>query len=283
MTAKAYAKINLTLEVYGKRADGYHALRSVVLPITLADTIDIVPAEAGKILTNSVYAEDDLAVKALRALDHHCPTRPLLRSGLSVTIKKEIPEGGGLGGGSADAAASLLAANEIWNLNLSLEELASVGAKVGSDVPALVLAQSRRAAVLMEGRGEKVSLLSEAVTKLPELQGFFNPNAQIVLANPGVHSSTAQTYAQCTEREGEGQGQLLFTNDLQQAACSLHPEIALSLAALVAAGAKSVMMSGSGATVFGLAEDLNQAQAICSTMQAIGCRTWITQPLLSTL
>ena len=279
MTVKAYAKINLTLEVYGRRADGYHALRSVVLPVTLADTLNIEPSEPGKIITDSVYGENDLAVKALHALDQASPSQPLKHLGLSINVTKEIPEGGGLGGGSADAAAALLAANEIWGLNLDSEDLASIGAKVGSDVPALVLAQSRREAVLMEGRGEKVSPLAESVARLPAIAPFLEPGAEIVLANANVNSSTAETYAICAERTGEIQKEIIFTNDLQQAACSLHPEIALSLAALVAAGAKNVMMSGSGATIFGLAENARQAQAISSAMQTIGCRTWIVHPL----
>ena len=150
MTVEANAKVNFTLEVFGKRADGYHALRSVVMPISLSDTLDIDVTDDGSITSDTGY-DDDLCVKAARVLRSQISD---FRSqiGARIHVMKRIPAGGGLGGGSADAAAVLRALNELWKVGLSREELAEIGAQVGSDVPALVM----DGPVVMEGRGEKV-------------------------------------------------------------------------------------------------------------------------------
>ena len=261
-TLEAYAKINLTLEVYGKRADGFHELRSRVQPIALADTLTVEPTEDGVIASDTGYGEDDLIVKAARALRASCaPSRPSL--GARIRVVKRIPVGGGLGGGSADAAATLRALNECWRLGKSPEELAALGATVGSDVPALVLAQHFRAPVWMEGRGERVSVAAPTCDAARPL----------VLVHPGVSSATAEVYARCEPRTTPPTGPV---NDLQAAACALHPEIALALAALVAAGAADVMMSGSGSVVYGFAADGPSAQALAARLRALGCTTWVT-------
>lgn len=261
-TLEAYAKINLTLEVYGKRADGFHELRSRVQPIALADTLTVEPTEDGVIASDTGYGEDDLIVKATRALRASCaPSRPSL--GARIRVVKRIPVGGGLGGGSADAAATLRALNECWRLGKSPEELAALGATVGSDVPALVLAQHFRAPVWMEGRGERVRVLAPTGDRRP-----------LVLVHPGVSSSTAEVYARCTPRTTPATGPV---NDLQAAACACHPEIAFALAALVAAGAADVMMSGSGSVVYGFAPDAPSALSIAERLRALGCTTWISR------
>ena len=138
MTVEAYAKVNFTLEVFGKRADGYHALRSVVMPISFSDTLDIEVADDGEITSDTGY-DDDLCVKAARILRSSSLIPRPSSLGAAIRVAKRIPAGGGLGGGSADAAAVLRALNELWEVGLSREELAEVGAQVGSDVPALVM------------------------------------------------------------------------------------------------------------------------------------------------
>ena len=297
MTVEAYAKVNLTLEVYGKRSDGYHALRSVVQPITLADTLEIEPTDDGTISSDTGYGEKDLIVKAgkrladfahatgmSRPLCSHATgmSRPLW--GCRVHVLKRIPAGGGLGGGSADAAAVLLALNELWRLGLTPEQLAEIGASVGSDVPALVLAQHYRCPVLMEGRGEKVSLIKGDATFLSREK----ERAHLVLANPGVHSSTPEVFARCTPRvkgdatflSRENKCPPLFFNDLQPAAIALHPEIAAALSALREIGAEDVMMSGSGATVFGFAKDADAAEAMSAAMRTRGYSAWSCRMLM---
>lgn len=257
MTIKAYAKVNLTLEVYGIRADGYHELRSIVMPIALADKLEIEEAEG--IVCESGFA-DDLCAKAARALDPECS------HGAHIRVNKRIPVGGGLGGGSADAAATLIALNEMWKLGKTLEELAAIGASVGSDVPALVLAQSG-SPVLMEGRGERTMVLDRA------------ERVDIVLVNPGVHSSTAEVYARCAARRERPQGRV---NDLQAAAIAIHPEIGTALTALAAAGGREAMMSGSGSTVFAFADSPERADEIARRIEKeTGFRTWATENLVS--
>ena len=274
MTVEANAKVNFSLEVYGRRADGYHELRSVVLPIALADVLAIEPAADGEISSDTGYGEDDLVVRAARALQAACPSAA--GKGAKVHVEKRIPAGGGLGGGSADAAATLRALNDAWGLGLAPEALAEIGAAAGSDVPALVLAQHYRAPVLMEGRGERVRLLDVDERAKLAIDGL---GEWMVLANPGVESSTAEVYSRCTPREkaesGAFDASAAPVNDLQAAACAIHPEIATALAALMLAGARGTMMSGSGSTVFGFAESRDAAERIASSMEAVGCRVWI--------
>ena len=285
MTVEAYAKVNLTLAVYGKRPDGYHALRSIVQPIALADTLEIEPTDDGLVSSDTGYGENDLIVRAARALvsrsravgTSRLPSTP----GCRVRVTKRIPAGGGLGGGSADAAAALNALNALWRLGKSPEELADIGAAVGSDVPALVLAQHYRRPVLMEGRGEKVSVFGRL--RFP-LRGL-----PLVLANPGVHSSTPEVFANCTPRVSdatdaafsprEGGDVLRLFNDLQEAAIALHPEIDATLEALRSLGARETMMSGSGATVFGFVETDSEAERLVKALQARGFSAWCSRML----
>ena len=285
MTVEAYAKVNLTLAVYGKRPDGYHALRSIVQPIALADTLEIEPTDDGLVSSDTGYGENDLIVRAARALVSRSRAAGTSRlpctHGCRVRVTKRIPAGGGLGGGSADAAAALNALNALWRLGKSPEELADIGAAVGSDVPALVLAQHYRRPVLMEGRGEKVSVLRRL--RFP-LRGL-----PLVLANPGVHSSTPEVFAHCTPRVSDATGAafspreggdvLRLFNDLQEAAIALHPEIGATLETLRSLGARETMMSGSGATVFGFVETDSEAERLVKALQARGFSAWCSRML----
>ena len=189
---------------------------------------------------------------------------------MKITVRKRIPVGGGLGGGSADAAAILLALNELWDLKLSPEKLAEIGARVGSDVPALVLAQHYRRSVLMEGRGEKVSLVDSTIRRVDESM------THLVLANPGVVVSTAEIYRLSTPRTEPAREAV---NDLQAPAIRRHPEIARTLDALEAAGATDVRMSGSGATCFGFVRDAQEAERVCRRLSSQGFRCWAAETL----
>lgn len=249
MTVKAFAKVNLTLEVYGKRPDGFHELSSIVQPISLFDTLEIERTDDGSVSSDTGYGEQDLIVHAAR----------LLKVGARIQVIKRIPAGGGLGGGSADAAATLLSLNELYALGKTPAELAALGAAIGSDVPALVLAQHYRSPVLMTGRGERVSRMDESLFVSLGLPS----RPYLVLVNPGVSSSTAEVYKHCTARTSPAVG---MVNDLEAPACRLYPEISKALDALRAAGAKKVMMSGSGATVFGFAESLAIAERIADSL-----------------
>ena len=268
MKIEAYAKVNLTLEVYGRRSDGYHALRSVVLPVSFFDTLTVEDALA---LSSDSGYPDDLCLKAARVLE---PTR-----GAAIHVEKHIPAGGGLGGGSADAAATLVALNDLWGLMKPREELAEIGAQVGSDVPSLVLGGP----VLMEGRGEKVTRLAGLTD---------GAHLHLVLVHPGVVSSTAEVYARYEALAVSGRRSATdamaaalaandfdgivaaLANDLTAPATELHPEIATALERLKAAGAAGVSMSGSGSTVFGLVRTASEADALAAKMQEAGYAAW---------
>ena len=268
MKIEAYAKVNLTLEVLGVREDGFHALRSIVAPVSLSDTLEILPSES--LSCDTGYA-DDLCLKAARALG---PGR-----GAEIRVVKRIPAGGGLGGGSADAAATLVALNEMWNLGKSREELAEIGAAVGSDVPSLVLGGP----VLMEGRGEVVSPFA--------LGGAPFPVLHMVLCNPGVASPTGEVYANCKSRVTDDPSILYnmrtalesgdleriaaaMTNDLQEPAVRLHPEIGAALELLKKSGAVGAAMSGSGSTVFGLVPDEARGREVAAFLVQKGFAAW---------
>ena len=268
MKIEAFAKVNFTLEIFGVREDGFHALRSLVVPVSLCDTLEIEPAS--ELSSDTGYA-DDLCLKAARML---APDR-----GASISVTKRIPAGGGLGGGSADAAATLIALNEVWGLGRSREELVELGAKVGSDVPSLV----HGGAVLMEGRGERVSPFIVGDGGFPVLH--------MVLCNPGVSSSTKEVYAECTSRV-TGDPNILYNmrtalesgdlerissamvNDLQAPAVRLHPEIGGALELLRKAGAVGAAMSGSGSTVFGLVPDETRGREMAAFLNLHGFAAW---------
>jgi 4-diphosphocytidyl-2-C-methyl-D-erythritol kinase len=173
----ACAKLNLFLHVTGRRADGYHELQTLFQLIDLCDRIGIRVRADGRIERSvgpgAVSAEDDLTVKAARALKGSTGT-PL---GASLSVAKRIPAGGGLGGGSSDAATVLLALNELWGCGLSLEELARIGLSLGADVPVFVRGSSAWA----EGVGERLEPV-----ELPE--------AWYLVIYPGVGVSTREVF-----------------------------------------------------------------------------------------
>ena len=277
MKIEAYAKANFTLEVFGERADGFHALRSLVVPLSLHDTIEFDFADSFSCDTGY---ENDLCLKAAGALSaRYRSDRGYAPRPVAVHVVKRIPAGGGLGGGSADAAATLVALNEMWSTGLDMPQLAHIGASVGSDVPALVFAQSG-VPVVMEGRGEKVN------PRLGLKRVF-----DLVVANPGVHSSTAEVYSRCisrvtdepsimynivraVERGGVEDVAAALCNDLSGPAESLHPEIAAAKAALSGAGAMGATVCGSGASVFGLAAGEAEAKEIVAAVRVKGFAAW---------
>ena len=174
----APAKLNLFLHVNGRRADGYHDLQTVFQLLDLCDDIGIEPTQNGVIERVAgpiaVPAESDLTVQAARALQAARPAHP---HGARLYIRKRIPWGGGLGGGSSDAATALRVLNELWGLGLSIPELADIGLTIGSDVPVFVHGQSAWAA----GRGE-------------QLQPLALPERWFLVLHPGVAVSTAEVF-----------------------------------------------------------------------------------------
>ena len=240
---KANAKINWTLEVLGVRADGYHEIRSVILPVPLHD--DVVLSPAADVVCEmdmpDVGQAENLAYRAAIALKDATGCA----KGARIEITKRIPAGAGLGGGSSDAAAVLNGLNELWDLGLSRQKLCEIAARVGSDVPALVFG----GAVLAEGRGEMVRRLP------PEMAVACNVPRNmddVVLHVPEIAVSTAAVY-----REFRPEDRGLGANDLQPAAIRIHPAIALAIERLKRRGVQRVTMSGSGSALYGLRRRCN--------------------------
>lgn len=272
------AKVNLTLELLGLRPDGYHALRSVLLPVSLRESVEVSSRDDDLVTCattldgvpffdmDSVPPGANLAEKAARALRE----RTGCSLGADIRIRKRVPVGAGLGGGSADAAGALHALNRLWGLGLSAAELAEIGATFASDVPAMTLG----GAVLMEGRGERVRRLAVPASA---------PPIWLVVAFCGEPISTREVYGACphvaealdgvgdamAEALARGDAQtaarLLF-NGLQETVYARHPRTAAIAGALSRAGALATLLSGSGGAVFGLARDEAHARAIAGRL-----------------
>jgi 4-diphosphocytidyl-2-C-methyl-D-erythritol kinase len=249
----AAAKINLFLHAGARRADGYHDLQSLAVFASVGDQLSFGEADALSLSLAGPFAPalaseaDNITLKAARAL----AARKGGSVGARIELVKYLPVASGLGGGSADAAATLRGLNELWGLDLPAGELRALGAAIGSDVPACIASVS----AWMEGRGERVTPVS-----LPLLH--------LVLVNPGVAVSTADVFGKLSQRSGtdldrpstfaDTEALLEFlaatSNDLEAPAIALAPAINEALVALAAGGALLSRMSGSGATCFGLFE-----------------------------
>ena len=267
------AKLNLGLHVLGTRVDGYHALESIFLPLGWTDILEILeddsvaPGELRTVWTGLDIPGDtnnNLVVKAHRLLaaQHNLP-------GLSAHLHKVLPMGAGLGGGSADGTYMLRAINDVCGLGMSREELMTLAAELGSDCPFFV--DSRPA--LVTGRGEHVAPLG---FDLP-LDGLW-----VVVANPGIHISTAEAFGGLTPRDRNTDWAALASepasawsdriqNDFEAGACARHPEVAALVDAIRHAGAAYVQMTGSGSTVFGVFEGETSARKAAAEVQANFC------------
>jgi 4-diphosphocytidyl-2-C-methyl-D-erythritol kinase len=252
LTCPAPAKLNLFLHVVGRRPDGYHLLQTLFRFISLYDTLHFSLREDAAVhRTNSIEGvaeEQDLCVRAARLLQSETGCR----LGVDIEVEKHIPMGGGLGGGSSDAATTLIALNRLWQLGLSREHLMQLGLRLGADVPVFVFGENAFA----EGVGE-------------QLQACFLPEAWYVVLFPPVHVPTAQVFLHpeltrdtlsITMRALESQQKQQLCNDLQSVVCDLYPEVANYLAWLDNFG--RAIMTGSGACVFAEFASLSQAEAV---------------------
>jgi 4-diphosphocytidyl-2-C-methyl-D-erythritol kinase len=245
----APCKLNLFLHITGRRADGYHALQSIFLLLDHGDDLRIGVRTDGQIVHQNPLAgvppEKDLAVRAARALK----TASGCQFGADIHCTKRIPMGGGLGGGSSDAATTLLALNQLWQLNYSREQLMQIGLNLGADVPVFIFGQTAWA----EGVGEQLS----AVTLTAEMQEKY-----YVVITPQIQVPTAEIFAhQALTRDSKplriadfsnGANSSAFwqqaRNDMEPVVCALYPEVNNTLAWLKQYG--DARMSGSGASVF---------------------------------
>jgi 4-diphosphocytidyl-2-C-methyl-D-erythritol kinase len=266
---RAHAKINLFLRVGPLRADGYHEVETLVAPISLHDTVRVAPAEAlGVEVTGPAARAGDvpvgglnLAIVAALALGDACAG-----SGAAIRIEKRIPAAAGLGGGSADAAATLHALNELWGCGLDVATLATVAERIGSDVPALVLGGP----VLASGRGERVAPVEVGTTwwvvlhhadgvRSPDAYRWFDEDGGVAGPDPGALLAAARA------GDAAALAPLLF-NDLEAPVVRRHPAIGEGLERLRAAGALAARMSGSGSSVVGLCRDERHAREVASAV-----------------
>lgn len=252
MIAFPRAKINLGLNVVRRRADGFHDIQSVLLPIALCDALEavidpsldrnmVVFTRSGIEVPGRV--EDDLCMNAIRSVQGETGL-----PGLRVHVHKAIPTGAGLGGGSSDAAHMLLLLDRLCRLRLPQEKLRRLGATLGSDVP-FFLSQG---AQLAEGRGEKLRPVEV------DLRGKW-----LVLVNPGVHVPTAEVYRNMRPSNTDvdlanavrlpiGQWEGRLVNVMEPYVFAVYPDVAEVKAKLTRAGAAYAAMSGSGSSVFGI-------------------------------
>jgi 4-diphosphocytidyl-2-C-methyl-D-erythritol kinase len=260
----AHAKINVFLRVLSAREDGYHEIESLVVPISLADGVVVRPAEELRVEISGEPALSagglNLALVAALAMADVCPDA----AGAVVEIEKRIPVAGGLGGGSADAAATLLALNELWGCEADPASLEQIGERIGSDVPAMLSGVP----VLMGGRGERL-----APAEVPSFHwvllrfgfGVRSPDAYRWWDEDGADTGPDpdRLLAAATSGDAEALGPLLF-NDLERPVAARHPEIGEAARGLIESGALGAVMSGSGSSVIGLARDEGHARVLAA-------------------
>ncbi len=249
----APAKVNLFLRVLGRRKDGYHSIETVFHTAGLFDEIRLSPAPRLSLTVNglpSPRGPGNLCWRAAELLKKRCG----IRAGAHIRMKKRIPSGAGLGGGSSDAAACLAGLNSMWKSGLSRRELLRLGAKLGSDVPFFLLGS---ASAIGRGRGERLTRLesrlrAHALILKPR---FSIPTGPAYRALDRMKRRPAPTgglaLTSSAVRRGDLTGLSVF-NDFEAAAARTHPEIDRLIVALRRAGATQAFMTGSGSAVVGL-------------------------------
>ncbi len=284
----AAAKLNLSLAVLGRRPDGFHEIESLVVPVSLHDTVHVRATVApgihlrvrfgGRLATRigAPLAVDvptdgtNLVVRAARMLADEVGIDVDRGPGLEIDLVKRIPSGSGLGGGSSDAAAVLRAALQAWNIALPCDRLAAIGARIGSDVPLFFAG----GAALVAGRGERI----EPAVGIPALHA--------VIARPAEGLSTAAVYGRCVpepDRRGQAaalaaalaagrfRGALpLLHNSLEAPAREMCGAVRLLLTQFERAGAPRPLLTGSGSACFALVRSVGEARRLAAQLDAAG-------------
>ena len=248
----APAKINLFLHVTGRRADGYHTLQTVYQFVNLCDVLQFSVREDNEITLDTSFDEvpppENLVVRAARALQTHAGAR----GGADIKLEKVIPTGGGLGGGSSDAATTLVALNEFWRLGLSIKELAEIGVRVSADVPVFVYGQASWA----EGIGERLT----PVAPLEPWYLIVNPNVQISTATLFNVPELTRNFSPITIRDFmDGRS----TNVFEPIVIKKYPEVRAALEWLTVNHRRQrPKMSGTGSCVFTQVDSEEEARAL---------------------
>lgn len=274
LVLRTSAKVNLALEVLGKRDDGYHEIATVLQAVDLFDRLTVDPAETLSLQSDDPQLPTDdgnLVMRAARLLQKAAG----VDRGARLLLHKRIPVAAGLGGGSSDAAAALIGLNRLWGLRWPRPRLQELAVELGMDVP-FFLGTGRAVA---RGRGERLATL-------PGGGGY-----ALVLVNPRTPLSTREVYGrvpagwheeptgterviEALRRRNPGVLAAALTNNLERVVEPVLPVIGRMKAALLAAGALGAIMSGSGPTVFGLARSLDHARQIRSRISRAGWACW---------
>ena len=272
MRLQAFAKINLGLDVLGKREDGYHEVRMIMQTIRMYDQLDMRKSvEPGiHLTTNKKYIpvdENNLVWRAAKLMMDTCG----IIEGVSIHLHKVIPVAAGMAGGSSDAAATLVGMNRLFHCGLSKEKLMELGVQIGADVPYCVL----RGTALAEGIGEKL-------TVLPPM-----PDCWILIGKPGISVSTKYVYTtldlntDTVHPDIDGMKKALedgnlygiterMGNVLQDVTIPAYPEVERIKEQMKTLGAVNAMMSGSGPTEFGIFDNEEKAQEACQKLRESG-------------
>ncbi|HEX8355748.1 MAG TPA: 4-(cytidine 5'-diphospho)-2-C-methyl-D-erythritol kinase [Pyrinomonadaceae bacterium] len=269
LTLPAYAKINLGLRVLGRRPDGYHEISTVFQTVTLHDTLTFETTPGGRLELacpdpEIPTDETNLVMRAASALRE----RFGVATGARVGLGKVIPAGGGLGGGSSDAAVTLIALATLWGIETDARELAETGARLGADVPFFLSGGT----ALGTGTGADIRPLADA------------PKRHLCVVTPGVRVSTAEAYKalgvhaltkedtaanlSVSRTEADFSDSLcdVTSNDFEAVVVRLYPEVGCAREALKGAGAGRVMLSGSGSSVFGVFDSEAEAARACGAL-----------------
>lgn len=255
MKERAYAKINLCLDVVGKREDGYHDLKMIMVPINFYDVLEMEFAPDTTLELNRDYLPINDKNTIIKAI-HIMQEKYNITEEFCCRLEKHIPTRAGLAGGSADAAAAIRMINRMCNLHLTKDEMIAVGKEVGADVPFCILNRP----AFVEGIGEKITTFS------------CSPDFYLLLIKPRKGVSTAEAFHIVDEQEGihpdcKAMQEALEYNDydgiisslgnsMENAAMTLVPEIRKAKQDLLDLGFDGVLMSGSGSTVFGITKDV---------------------------
>ena len=278
----AYAKLNLTLDVLGKRADGYHDLQSVMQTVSIRDDIeiDVGTGKPWKLECSVDGIPTDERNLAWKAAKVYCDTMGKDPDGIEIRITKRIPSGAGMGGGSADAAAVLRALNRYYGEPLSIFALAELGAQVGSDVPFCVLCGT----AMVEGRGERLR-------KLPDI-----PDCVFVVCKPEFSVSTPELYRKIDEvaiakrPDNKAMESALLAGDLGKVAENVynvfdpvvtedHLELNYIKSIFNSYGAVGFQMTGSGSAVFAIMSEFEYAAVVCNMLKENYPQIYIAKPV----
>ena len=279
---RAYAKINLTLDILSKRADGYHELATVMQVVDLYDTLCLSTTSDNQVQIVCSIPElsnaDNLAARAVDLVRQRFD----ITQGVLIELHKHIPMAAGLGGGSSDAAAVLLALQRWWQLQLSSTDLLEMASSLGSDVPFFLTG----GLALCEGRGERVTAIS---ARWPTTMRW------LVLLKPAISVSTATVFrslpasdhtngmhsrAVCTALQAGQTPELQHLhNCFERSLLERYQEVALAREAFLQAGAAFVRLSGTGPTLFAPFPDLNQALQVRKQLQAQGYEVYLSRAI----